>query len=195
MSNGWIQTYTGKQFWPLDPRPADVDLHDIAHALSLKCRFGGHCKVFYSVAEHSVRVLRHVAKADGVTDMELKAALLHDAAEAYLPDLLRPIKGRFGAAAKTAQEPNLSPFAEIERRLQVCIGQATDVLYLGSDWIAVKHADDVLLATEARDLMGPPPEPWPSLPTPLPQVIVPWTPEQAKAWFLHEASRLDLKVA
>ncbi len=46
----WIQTYTGKQFWPLDPRPEDIDIEDIAHALALTCRFNGHCDYFYSVA-------------------------------------------------------------------------------------------------------------------------------------------------
>jgi hypothetical protein len=50
---GWIQTYTGKKFWPLDPRPEDVDIEDIAHALAMQCRFGGHCLRFYSNAEHS----------------------------------------------------------------------------------------------------------------------------------------------
>lgn len=52
----WMQTFTGRQFWPMDPRPEDLDILDIAHALSLLCRFGGHCQRFYSVAEHSVHV-------------------------------------------------------------------------------------------------------------------------------------------
>ena len=52
----WIQTYSGKKFYPLDPRPEDIDIRDIAHALSLNCRFNGHCRCFYSVAEHSVGV-------------------------------------------------------------------------------------------------------------------------------------------
>lgn len=56
----WIQTFTGRRFWPLDPRPEDVCIEDIAHALSLKCRFGGHCTRFYSVAEHSVHVSNYV---------------------------------------------------------------------------------------------------------------------------------------
>ena len=85
----WIQTYTGRKFHPLRPRVAEVDVRDIAHALSLKCRFGGHCRVFYSVAEHSVRVSR-VLEAKG---RELAVwGLMHDAGEAYLPDVGRPVK-------------------------------------------------------------------------------------------------------
>lgn len=82
----WIQTYTGKRFWPLDPRPEDIDPIDIAQALSQQCRFSGHTDRHYSVLEHSIRVARLVAK-------DLKAeALLHDASEAYLVDIPRPMK-------------------------------------------------------------------------------------------------------
>jgi len=52
----WIQTFSGLQFWPLDPRPDEINIEDIAHALSLQCRFGGHCNRFYSVADHSIHV-------------------------------------------------------------------------------------------------------------------------------------------
>ena len=75
---GWIQTYTGRQFWPLDPRIEDIDIHDIAHALSHQCRYSGHCLRFYSVAEHSVLLSHHVAGE------HMLWALLHDAWEAYL---------------------------------------------------------------------------------------------------------------
>jgi hypothetical protein len=81
----WIQTYTGRRFYPLAPRADDIDIADIAHALSLKCRYGGHIDRFYSVAEHSVLVYRHVGTLE---------ALMHDAEEAYSPfgDVPRPIK-------------------------------------------------------------------------------------------------------
>jgi hypothetical protein len=82
---GWIQTYTGLQFWPLDPDPDDICIEDIAHALSMKCRYGGHCMKFYSVAEHSILVSRNCYK-------HRLEALLHDAAEAYLCDLPSPVK-------------------------------------------------------------------------------------------------------
>lgn len=84
----WIQTYTGRQFWPLDPRPEDVDAEDIAHALSQLCRYTGHSKFVVSVAEHCCHV-------HDLAHPHLRPyALLHDAAEAYIADVSRPIKGR-----------------------------------------------------------------------------------------------------
>lgn len=82
----WIITYTGKRFYPLDPRPEDIDIEDIAHALSLVNRFTGHTRFPYSVAEHSIECSRYV------TDGQYLGALLHDAAEAYVNDLARPFK-------------------------------------------------------------------------------------------------------
>ncbi|MFN9113590.1 MAG: phosphohydrolase, partial [Bacteroidota bacterium] len=69
----WIQTFSGIAFWPLDPKPEHVRIADIAHALSMKCRYNGHTRKFYSVAEHSVLVSRHVPEEDALW------ALLHDA--------------------------------------------------------------------------------------------------------------------
>lgn len=136
----WIQTYTGKQFWPHDARPEEIDIVDIAHALSMKCRFTGHCIQFYSVAQHSVLVSRLVPERDALH------ALLHDATEAYLPDVARPIK------------PLLQNFTEIEDRLWLVIAAR-----FGLDPVlpaSVKHADLIALRTERRDLMSPPPRPW-----------------------------------
>jgi hypothetical protein len=82
----WIQTYSGRQFWPLDPRVEDVHLEDIAHALSNVCRYTGHVREFYSVAEHSVHVSWSCEPEDALW------GLLHDASEAYLADMARPVK-------------------------------------------------------------------------------------------------------
>lgn len=82
----WIMTYTGRQYWPMDPRPDEVDLLDVAHALSNLCRYTGHCQRFYSVAEHSVLVSRLVRPEHAL------AGLMHDAPEAYVNDLARPLK-------------------------------------------------------------------------------------------------------
>lgn len=87
MRNGhYIRTYTGIQFFPTDPNPADIRIVDIAHALANICRFTGHCRRFYSVAEHSINVSRTVSPSNALV------ALLHDATEAYLNDIARPIK-------------------------------------------------------------------------------------------------------
>jgi hypothetical protein len=85
----FMQTATGRKFWPLDPRADEVFIEDIAHSLSLQCRYAGHCLRFYSVAEHCVLMARKL-RWEGV-DVALDA-LLHDAAEAYTVDVPRPLK-------------------------------------------------------------------------------------------------------
>jgi hypothetical protein len=82
----YIRTYTGRQYWPMDPRAEDICIEDVAHALSNLCRFTGHTAKFYSVAEHSVYVsfLVHESLAF--------AGLLHDAHEAYINDIAKPLK-------------------------------------------------------------------------------------------------------
>lgn len=95
----WMQTFSGKAFWPLDPRPEEIDIRDIAHALSMACRYAGHVRRFYSVAEHCV-LLAGCFEAPALR----KWALLHDASEAYLVDVPRPVKpflaGYYEAEAK-----------------------------------------------------------------------------------------------
>jgi hypothetical protein len=79
-------TYTGKVYWPADPSADDVCIEDIAHGLSMLCRYCGQCQFFYSVAEHSVYVSRLVPQRLALE------GLLHDAAEAYCSDIVRPLK-------------------------------------------------------------------------------------------------------
>lgn len=159
----WIQTFTGRAFWPLNPRPEDVDLVDIAHALAMKCRYSGHCKRFYSVAEHSVLVSRMVDPQHAL------AALLHDAGEAYLPDVPRPIK------------PKLTGFKEIEERVDTVIARKFGATFPWHESIHI--ADATILADEKLALMGPEPAPW-SLPYPPAGVKIEcWDPEEAKWQF------------
>lgn len=82
----YMTTYTGVKFWPLDPRVQEIRLEDIAHALSRICRFNGHVRSHYSVAQHAVLVSHLVPKYLALE------ALHHDDAEAYLADLVRPVK-------------------------------------------------------------------------------------------------------
>jgi hypothetical protein len=168
--SNWIQVFTGRQFWPTNPRPEDVDIRDIAHALSLTCRFTGHTEAFYSVAQHSVLISQHCG--------DPRWGLLHDAAEAYLPDVARPVK----------QE--LTGFSDIEDRL---LGVIASVFGLTMPIPQSVHvADLVLLATEARDLMVAPSCPWNSIAgiSPLGDKIVPWEPHEAESAFLHRFDEL-----
>jgi hypothetical protein len=185
----WIQTFTGRQFWPLDPHPEEIFIEDIAHALSLVCRYTGHCREFYSVAEHSVRVSfqaqRLYLKLDRSAGRYERArtialcGLLHDASEAYISDVSRPVKhsATFGPIYK-AIEANLEP--QINRRFEL-------PPYLP----VVKQADNQLLATERRDLMAVPPRQWSPDDSPLDHPILPWTPAQAEEMFLYRFHALS----
>lgn len=131
----WIQTFTGKKFYPFDPQPDQICIEDIAHALSLKCRFSGHLKYHYSVAEHSLNVAELVPR-------ELKIhALLHDAAEAYLPDMPRPIK----------HDPRMKFYREMEDKIQAAICRRFGLPHETPK--EIKEADTVMLVTEAEQLL------------------------------------------
>src|SRR5713226_1215903 len=86
VSKAWIITYTGKQFYHLNPQPEMVCIEDIAHSLAMLCRWTGHTKFHYSVAQHSIYCSRI-----GPQETALER-LLHDASEAYLGDMNRPLK-------------------------------------------------------------------------------------------------------
>ena len=85
----WIQTYSGIAFFPMEPDPELILLPDIAHALSNQCRFSGHVRKFYSVAQHCVEVANLLKVQPPHIQL---AGLLHDASEAYLVDLPKPLK-------------------------------------------------------------------------------------------------------
>lgn len=139
----YIQTASGGQMWPLDPEPEDVQIEDIAHALANVCRFGGHTRTFYSVAQHSILVSQWCPPEYALW------GLLHDAAEAYIGDMVRPIK--YGSEVG-------KHFQRVEERLLAVIAQAFGLSSPEKQFIpeAVKAADDWILAAEARDLMGNP---------------------------------------
>ena len=178
----WCQTFSGVQFWPLNPKVEDIRLEDIAHALSNICRFNGHCRHFYSVAQHSVLMAREAAKNLESVSLE-KAILLHDSAEAYLSDIPRPIKRALGNVVV------------IEEILLFQIFIAFDVEWPSEcNWKAIKEYDNMFLATEARDLLGPPPAEWEKLPQPLNANIEPWGPGYSKEAFLVAVQQLGMKI-
>lgn len=169
----WLQTIDGRQFWPLDPRPEEIDIRVIAHALSMQCRYGGHVQHFYSVAEHCVHIARAVPPADRLW------GLLHDASEAYLVDVPRPVKRA------------LDTYQAIERRLMHAVCQRfglPDRMPL-----SVAGADHRILLTERAALMAAPPVPWAQdVMVPLPVTIKCWAPAVARAEFLALAEELGI---
>jgi hypothetical protein len=163
---GWIQTYTGVAFYPFDPRPSEIHIYDIAHALSMQCRFTGHVKEFYSVAQHSVLVALHCPREDRLW------ALLHDATEAYLVDVARPVK----------QHAVMEPYRTIENDLERMICQRFGLPLEKPS--SVHIADKRMLATEKRDLMGTEPMDWEWPYDAFPYKIRAWTPKEAEEIFL-----------
>lgn len=178
----WIQTFTGQQFWPLDPRVDEVRLEDIAHSLANLCRFTGHVREFYSVAQHSVLVSRYCVRIE-----DQRWGLLHDAAEAYLGDQARPVK-RF---LVTCHGQRLDRFEVVEARVLDCIAMYFG-LPRGGVPGAVRLADHQLLRAEAEALMGPACREWTGkLPEYLPRIQVePWGPGRAKREFLARFGEL-----
>lgn len=134
-NSNWIQTYSGGKFWPLDPSPKEVNIVDIAWALSMQCRYTGHSSKFYSVGDHSCWV------SDMVPDEYKFQALMHDAAEAYLIDVARPVKHADGFLF----------YREAEEKISAAIGQryGIDLVNLPHE---VHHADSAMLITEAHHL-------------------------------------------
>lgn len=186
----WIQTFSHGRVHPLAPALGEIRMLDVAHALSNICRFGGHTKVFYSVAEHSVRVaqlLGSSAATLGVHERELRLwGLLHDAAEAFVGDLVRPLKEEWPV------------FVEWEIELLDTILGAHGLPLHQEAPTALKWADNKLLATEFRDMHeGGPREDIRDgyLEEPLPDTLDGgWLPGRAKQFWLLEYGRLGFDV-
>lgn len=165
--NSAIVTFTGRVIEPLNPDPARICIEDIAHSLANQCRFTGHAKEFYSIAQHSVLVSFQCDPEDALW------GLLHDASEAYLADIARPVK-KFTSWG--------SDYLTAEDNLMETVVAAFDLfpLYMPS---SVYQADNVLLRTEMRDLM--PEVVSDTLPgDTLKGELICWPPDEAKQRFL-----------
>jgi uncharacterized protein len=163
-----IQTFSGRRVNPFAPDPEQIVIEDIAQALANQCRFGGHCRSFYSVAQHSC-LLTDLLAAAGGDETDQLWALLHDAAEAYLVDLPHPLKHWSEVGAR---------FREVETPLQAVI-----LARFGlppEPPAHLKEADRALLAAEKAALL-PAVWDWPELEGVEPAVIEidPWLPERA----------------
>jgi 5'-nucleotidase len=150
----WIQTHTpGTRFDLAEPRAEDVRIEDIAYALSKLCRFTGHCKRFYSVAQHSIHVAEIVAETHPEWAL---AALLHDAEEAYIGDISSPLKAliRNNGGARLLEGIVANVEFAIEDRFGL-FDSKTGPYRARRD--CIKAADLKMLATERRELMPTPP--------------------------------------
>jgi hypothetical protein len=173
LPSGYIFTYSGIRFRPLDPCAEDIRIIDISHALAHQCRFGGHTRQFYSIAQHSVLVSQLCPHEDGLWGP------LHDASEAYLQDVCRPLKAL----------DEFRAYRAAESRLQRCIVKRFGLAL--EQPASVTTADDWMLAVEARDLTAtgghycaaPPAHVTVS-------VTTPWQPERAARVFLNSFERL-----
>lgn len=173
----WMQTFTGRQFWPLDPRADEIHIEDIAHSLSMQCRYAGHSLRFYSVAEHCCHIARE-ANAVGGPTMGLWG-LLHDASETYLVDVPRPLK------------PHLTGYGQLEAHVMVEVCDRFNLPVLMPK--QVHEMDGAILRDEAEQNMALPPVPW-DFPTDwsLGVTLGFWTPEVAEAEFIRMYDALEL---
>lgn len=172
IAKSWVITYSGKRFNILDPNPADVKIEDIACALARQARFNGHTRFFYSVGQHSCLG----AEISPTKEIALHM-LFHDATEAYVGDLVSPVKAL------------LPDFEIIESRIHWAISQAFNLEYPLPK--VVKQIDRRLLATEVRDLITKDLQSW-SIgdDEPFDFPIIPWPPEVTEARFLEIAKSL-----
>jgi hypothetical protein len=166
---------------PFDPDPDQLDAGDIARALANLCRFGGHSRVFYSVAQHCVIVSQLVEQGGGDVE-DAFAALMHDATEAYLGDMPHPLKHRspLGAAFKAAED-------QLERAI-------ADRFRLRSGVPAIKRFDRALLATERRAFSAESWH-WPELEgvEPLDLELTAWSPDEAVRAFAERYAELEAR--
>lgn len=180
--DSWVPTYTGRRVHPFALKPEDVCVDDIAHHLANIARFGGATKEFYSVAQHSVIASTFV----GASSLCKLAVLLHDSAEYLIGDLTTPMKAAYGR------------IRDIESDIHSTIIKALlgdyAIRILGNEAIEanVKYCDEIMLATEVRDILRTTPEWWkPYLkPDPMLTTIEPWTPKRAEAEFLSRFNAL-----
>jgi hypothetical protein len=171
---GVVETYTGEQFDLFDPDPDAVHLRDIAAGLAHTCRFGGHCRHFYSVAHHALLVSREI---DGTAPRTQLLALLHDAGEAYVGDVPRPLKRQLEDIERLEDEI----LAAVWRALAV--DPPTD-----DEWERVMAADDRLLAYEADALLSD--ASWAADPPALEYDVEPRPTEEVREQFLSRSRTL-----
>jgi hypothetical protein len=136
----WMCTFSGRRFWPCDPQPEDVCIEDIAHALSLENRYGGHLPAPYPVAQHCLIAARISRDVLGGTIADELDTLMHDAAEAYLKDIPRPLKR------------SLPGYKTLELRVEAVIARRFGLRHPMPPIVKRADVGKIALAVERRDL-------------------------------------------
>lgn len=175
-----MQLGHGRIFYPLDPRPEEVFITDIARSLSRIMRYNGHSDKPISVAQHSMQA-GYLAIKDKINAYWVMAILMHDAAEAYVGDVIRPMK------------IHMPRFREIEDRVDAVIKEALNIPHCPPE--VIKHYDNLAWAWEKRDLFKSSRE-WPATPK-LPDnlhVMTAWPMADAEGAFVvaYDAARRDV---
>lgn len=178
-TNAWIQTHSKVKFYPLNPDPHNIYISDIAHSLSMQCRYNGHTNQFYSVAQHCVSIAEIMCE----TPLEKIVALLHDASEAYLGDIAAPLK-------------NTSIFAEYRKAEEYLQTMILDRFVPESRWNLVwpkiMQMDKEMFHQEIRNRLVFSPL-HPDFIAPIPKLghieIDPWPPSKARTKFLSVFQR------
>lgn len=180
----WFCTYSGLRYWLTDPHPDDVRIKDISHALSMICRFGGHTLEYYSVAQHCVHCTEVIAQREPDNALLQLHTLLHDSSEAFLGDVVRPLK------------LSLSGYVELEARTMEVIYEA---LRLPSpteeDHATIKRVDNELLMTERQEFIRHKGNDWNIDALPLDIELGSLSPTAAEYQFFTKYQELRQKVA
>jgi uncharacterized protein len=178
--NNTIKVAAGHYVDLCNPHPDSIEIESIASALSKVCRFGGHCPAFYSVAEHSVHATA-LACSEGYSGGALLAVFLHDAAEAYIGDMVKPLK------------VTIPQYGEAEQRIEAAIQTAFGVDF--ARWAdVIKRYDRAMLKAEKVSMWPEDTEKWQGFSDIEDRVVrlQYWNPDDAKMQFLAMARTLQL---
>lgn len=178
--NNTIKVSAGHYVDLANPDPSTIEVKSIAAALSKVCRFGGHCPQFYSVAEHCIHATA-LACSEGYTGDALIAVFLHDAAEAYIGDMVKPLK------------VTMPQYGEAEQRIEAAIQAAFGVDF--SKWMdVIKRFDRAMLKAEKVTMWPEDTEKWLGFSEIEDRVVKFqfWEPSQAEMQFLAMARTLQL---
>lgn len=166
----WMETASGVRFHFMNPAPEQVVLTDVALALSRACRYGGHTRRFYSVAEHCCLMSDWVLEQPWGDPRKALIALHHDDAEAYIGDLPRPAK------------QNMPQFKAVEERIDEAVARRFDLEYPHPAWL--KDVDTRILVDERAAVMRRSGNAW-SIDGQLPLGVRPWNLMGRWTWWVR----------